>query len=54
MKLYRWLAALFGILAFAGCGQVATGMGQAPPENTVEYPRDRGGDGGRVEGGGGM
>ena len=54
MNLDRWLATLFVILALAGCAQVATGMGQPPRENTVEYPRDRGGDGGGSGGEGGM
>jgi hypothetical protein len=58
MNLYRWLATVFMILAFAGCAQVATWQGQAsyaPSSNpNGEYPRDRGGDGGGGGGGGGM
>jgi hypothetical protein len=55
--LHSCFAALFVILALAGCAQVATGQGQAPyapysQANNGEYPRDRGGDGGA--GGGGM
>jgi hypothetical protein len=56
MILHRWLAALFVILALAGCAQVATGPGQAShapylPDNSEDTHHDRGGDGG---GGGSM
>jgi hypothetical protein len=55
MHLYRRLAALFLVLAVAGCAQATTGQGQAPPapysQDNNGYPRDRGGDGGA---GGGM
>src|SRR6266436_2708444 len=51
MYLYRWLGAVFFVLALVGCVEVTTGPGRAPyapysPENM----HDRGGDGG---GGGG-
>jgi hypothetical protein len=52
MNLRKRLAALFLILALAGCVQVATEQGRSPYDNNMEYPRDRGGDGGG--GGGGM
>ena len=50
MNLHQWLAAVFVILALAGCAQVTAGQGQAPydpysPDPNGEYPRDRGGDG---------
>jgi hypothetical protein len=57
MKQHIRLATLFLILALAGCAQVATGQGQAPP---APYSRDsgadmrNGGDGGGGGGGGGM
>jgi hypothetical protein len=59
MSPHRWLAALFVLLALAGCAQVATIQGQSPnppysPANNGEYPRDRGGDGGGGDGGAGM
>jgi len=41
MKLHRRLAALFVILAFAGCAPVATGQGQAPD---APYSHDSGAD----------
>jgi hypothetical protein len=55
MDLHRWLAAVFVVLALAGCAQVATGPGQAShapylPDNSEDTHHDRGGDGG---GGGG-
>ena len=46
------LAAVFVLLALAGCVQVPREQGQSPYDNNTEYPRDRGGDGGG--GGGGM
>jgi len=41
MSLHRWLAALFVILAVAGCAQVATQHEQAP---VPSYPHDNGPD----------
>jgi hypothetical protein len=41
MNLHRRLAALFLILALCGCGQVATGQGQAP---NAPYVHDSGGN----------
>jgi hypothetical protein len=52
MNLNRWLAALFVMVALAGCAQVATEQGQPPYDNNMGYPRDRGGDGGGGGGGG--
>jgi len=37
MNLRRWVAALFAILAIAGCAQVTTGQGAVP-----SYPHDDG------------
>jgi hypothetical protein len=54
MNPHWWLAAVFALLALAGCVQVATEQGQSPYDNNTEYPRDRGGDGGGGGGGGGM
>jgi hypothetical protein len=46
MSFHRRLAAVFVLLALAGCVQVATEQGRPPYDNNTEYPRDRGGDGG--------
>jgi len=59
MNLHRRLAALFVLLALAGCAQVATIQGQPPnapysPANSGEYLRDRGGDGPGGDGAVGM
>ena len=59
MNLLRWLAAVFVMLAVAGCAQGATSQRQAPyathsSDPNGEYPRDRGGDGGGGDGGAGM
>jgi hypothetical protein len=59
MNLRRRLALLVVLLALTGCALVAASQGQAPyaphsPDNTVEYPRDRGGDGGGGSGGSSM
>jgi hypothetical protein len=58
MNPHRWLAAVFVILALAGCAPVETGQGQAPAS---PYSRDSGADmrsgpdgGGGGGGGGGM
>jgi hypothetical protein len=59
MKLQRPFAALFVMLALAGCAEVAMRQGPAPyapysAGSNGEYPRDRGGDGGGGGGGSGM
>ena len=59
MNLLRWLAAVFAMLAVAGCAQVTTSQRQAPyathsSDPNGEYPRDRGGEGGGGDGGAGM
>jgi hypothetical protein len=51
MNLHRWFAAVFVLLALAGCVQVATEQGRPPHDNNTDYPRDRGGDGGGDGGG---
>jgi hypothetical protein len=54
MNPHRWLAAVFVILALAGCAPVETGQGQAP---ALPYSRDSGADmrsGPDGGGGGGM
>jgi hypothetical protein len=57
MNLQIGLAAVFLLLALAGCAHAVASQGQAPyapysPGDSGEYPRDRGSDGG--SGGGGM
>jgi hypothetical protein len=59
MNLHRWLAAVFVMLAVAGCAQVATSQRQAPyaPHSSDPnggYLRDRGGDGSGGDGAVGM
>jgi len=41
MNLHRWLAALFVLLALAGCAQTTPGQGQTPAPS---YPSDNGPD----------
>jgi hypothetical protein len=48
MKLNRWLAAVFVMVALGGCVQAATEQGRPPYDNNMEYPRDRGGGGGMM------
>jgi hypothetical protein len=52
MNWHRRLAALFVLLALAGCAQGVTGQAQPhPPENNGNVPEHGGGDG---SGGGSM
>jgi len=51
MNLHRWLAAVFVMLAVAGCAQVAMRQRQPPyapysSDPNGGYLRERGGDGG--------
>ena len=45
------LAAVFVLLALAGCVQMPREQRQPPYDNNTEYPRDRSGDGGGSGGG---
>jgi hypothetical protein len=59
MNLLRWLAAVFVMLAVAGCAQVATSQREAPyamhsSDPNGEDPRDRGGEGGGGDDGASM
>jgi len=59
MILLRWLAAVFVMLAVAGCAQGAASQRQPPyapysSNPNGEYLRDRGGGGGGGDGGAGM
>ena len=59
MNLLRWLAAVFVMLAVAGCAQGAASQRQPPyapysSNPNGEYLRDRGGGGGGGDGGAGM
>jgi hypothetical protein len=41
MSLNRWFAAVFVLLALAGCVQVATGQGQAPDAPYSHHDEER-------------
>jgi hypothetical protein len=59
MNSYSWLAALFIILALAGCTKGTAGQAGTPyppysPQNNENVPEHGGGDGGGGGGGGSM